>query len=72
MLGAQTLLLVWIENIQFTSSTCSEKMEMDAEKIIVLFEARSSIYNYTLKDHHNKDFKQEIATETGSTSKYNL
>ncbi|XP_076030648.1 uncharacterized protein LOC143018936 [Oratosquilla oratoria] len=47
-------------------------MEVDAEKLIVLVEARPSIYNYTLKDHHNKDiinmFWDEIATEVGSTS----
>ena len=30
-------------------------MEMDAEKLIVFVEARLSIYNYTVKDHHNKD-----------------
>ena len=51
-------------------------MEVDAEKLIVLVEARPPIYNYTLKDHHNKDvinmFWEEIATEVGSTSKYNL
>ena len=51
-------------------------MEVDAEKLIVLVEARLSIYNYTLKDHHNKDFInilwEEIAKEVGSTSKYNL
>ncbi|XP_076069193.1 uncharacterized protein LOC143041239 [Oratosquilla oratoria] len=47
-------------------------MEVDAEKLIVLVEARPSIYNYTLKDHHNKEiinmFWDEIATEVGSTS----
>jgi hypothetical protein len=35
-------------------------MEVDAEKLIVLVEQRPSIYDYTLKNQHNKDLIKQL------------
>lgn len=47
-------------------------MEIDADKLIVLVEQRPSIYNYTLKDHHNKDrieqLWEEVSNEIGGVT----
>ena len=40
--------------------TFFENMEVGAEKLIVLVEQRPSIYNYTLKEHHNKDMIEQL------------
>lgn len=38
-------------------------MEVDAEKLIVLIEARPPLYNYQLKDHHNRDLIDKLWEE---------
>ncbi|KAL1493625.1 hypothetical protein ABEB36_009325 [Hypothenemus hampei] len=45
-------------------------MEIDTEKLIILIEQRPAIYNFTIKDHHNREIIDklwgEVAQETGA------
>lgn len=41
-------------------------MEVDAEKLIVLVEQRPAIFNYTMKDHHNKDLIEKLWEDVAS------
>ncbi|XP_069678801.1 uncharacterized protein [Periplaneta americana] len=41
-------------------------MDIDAEKLIVLVEQRPSIYNYTLRDHHNKNVIEQLWQEVAN------
>lgn len=36
---------------------------IDADRLIVLVEARTAIYDYTLKEHHNQDIINKIWSE---------
>lgn len=51
-------------------------MEVDAEKLIVLIEARPPLYNYQLKDHHNRDLIEslwkEISEDMKASGKKNI
>lgn len=48
-------------------------MDVDAEKIITLVEARPALYNFTFKEHHNRDVIDklwlEISEEIGAEGK---
>lgn len=40
-------------------------MELDAEKLIVLVQERPPIYDYTSKEHHNRDIMDKLWQEIG-------
>jgi len=40
-------------------------MNIDADRLLVLIEARPAIYNFNLKDHHNQDVVNQMWSEIG-------
>lgn len=40
-------------------------MDIDADRLLVLVEARPAIYNFNLKDHHNQDVVNQMWSEIG-------
>lgn len=40
-------------------------MDIDADRLLVLVEARPAIYNFNLKKHHNQDVVNQMWREIG-------
>lgn len=40
-------------------------MELDSDKLISLIQTRPAIYNFKMKDHHNKDIVDKLWDEIG-------
>jgi len=40
-------------------------MDIDADRLLVLVEARPAIYNFNLKEHHNQDVINQLWSEIG-------
>lgn len=40
-------------------------MDIDADRLLVLVEARPAIYNFNLKEHHNQDVINQLWNEIG-------
>lgn len=40
-------------------------MDIDADRLLVLVEARPAIYNFNLKEHHNQDVVNQMWNEIG-------
>ena len=44
-------------------------MEVDADKLVVLVHARPPIFDFTLKEHHNRDVTNKLWDEIGAELK---
>lgn len=51
-------------------------MDLDADKLVVLVQARPALYDYNMKDHSNKDvidhLWDEVSKEMNATGKSKL